>query len=402
MPTVAEALLERAVGWRQGVVARVSEVPLTLADVPVPGFAAVPEPFVTGGTSGGAGPDARQAAIAEALERHAAACCAVEAVDPRATELRWPLESFTLHSTRQQARPDFPYAAGYRDVRCARAWTLPGNEPVWVPAGLVGLAATHCLPATSSGLAAGSSPTRALLRATQELVERDAFTVTWLHGVPARQVALPAELSDPVTTLEGRVTAFDLTPAYSPHPVAAVAGTLPLAGRQRPTLGLACRATWTDAVRKAWLEWCQGTVFVSVWLAGDPDRRLTPAQVTDFDTHAAYYASNLDEWQRLPLWSGPTVQPRQDPPRQGPSAELTELVEALHDNGVRLAYRELTTPEPRAVGLHVVRVLSPDLTPLHADHRWPHLGGRTEDVRWRYPWAPRLATFPSPHPHPLG
>jgi len=77
-------------------VARVSEVPLTLADVPVPGFAAVPEPFVTGGTSGGAGPDARPAAIAEALERHAATCCPIEAVAPPATDPRWPLDSFTL------------------------------------------------------------------------------------------------------------------------------------------------------------------------------------------------------------------------------------------------------------------------------------------------------------------
>lgn len=402
MRTVAETLLDRAVGWRQGVVARVSEVPLTLADVPVPGFAAVPDPFVTGSTSGGAGPDARPAAIAEALERHAAACCPVEAVTPPAADLRWPLDSFTLHSGRQQARRDFRYAAGYRGVRYARAWTLPGNRPVWVPAGLVGLAATHGLPATSSGLAAGASPARALLRAAQELVERDAFTVTWLHGVPARQVALPAELSDPVADLGGRVTAFDLTPAYSPHPVAAVAGTLPLAGRQRPTLGLACRARWADAVRKAWLEWCQGTVFVSVWLANNPDRALTPAQVTDFDTHAAYYAGHVADWHRLPLWSGQPVQPSQDSPSHGPAAELTELVSALHDSGVRLAYRELTTPEPRAVGLHVVRVLSPDLTPLHADHRWPHLGGRTADVRWRYPWAPRLTTYPSAQPHPLG
>jgi ribosomal protein S12 methylthiotransferase accessory factor len=69
---------------------------------------------------------------------------------------------------------------------------------------------------------------------------------------------------------------------------------------------------------------------------------------------------------------------------------------------VRLAYRELTTPEPRTVGLHVMRVLSPDLTPLHADHRWPHLGGRTADVRWRYPWAPTSTIYPSAHPHPLG
>ncbi|MEV4314773.1 YcaO-like family protein [Actinocrispum sp. NPDC049592] len=104
---------------------------------------------------------------------------------------------------------------------------------------------------------------------------------------------------------------------------------------------------------------------MSVWLANNPDRRLTPALVTDFDTHAAY----LKDWYRLPLWSGHTTRPSQDSTCHGPAAELTELVSALHRNGVRLAYRELTTPEPRAVGLHVMRVLSPDLV---ADPRHRH------------------------------
>ncbi|MEV4314772.1 YcaO-like family protein [Actinocrispum sp. NPDC049592] len=121
------------------------------------------------------------------------------------------------------------------------------------PAGLVGLAATYGLPATSSGLAAGSSPTRALLRASRELIERDAFTVTWLHGIPARQVPLPAELSDPVADLGGRVTAFDLPPAYSPHPVAAVAGTLPLqVGSDRRSGLPAARVRRTRCARHGW------------------------------------------------------------------------------------------------------------------------------------------------------
>jgi ribosomal protein S12 methylthiotransferase accessory factor len=74
----------------------------------------------------------------------------------------------------------------------------------------------------------------------------------------------------------------------------------------------------------------------------------------------------------------------------------------LHDKGLRLAYREITTPELAAVGLRAVRVLSPDLTPLHADHRKPHLGGTTKDLAMRYPWARPTGLFPNRHPHPLG
>ncbi|WP_052685143.1 YcaO-like family protein [Lentzea aerocolonigenes] len=385
MKTVAEALIERAVGWRQGVVSQLHPVPHSLSDVDVEGWAAVPEPFAAGGTSGGT---SRVAALAEALERHAAARAPLEIVTDGEC---WPLEHFSLHTVEQRVRGDYRYRKGYVDTQYTRAWTLPRNEPIRVPAGLVGLDASHGLPTTSSGLAAGPSPTSALLRATQELVERDAFTTTWLHSIAPQRFD---------ADLPHGAAAFDLTPAYSPHPVIAVAGSLPIAGQARPTLGLACRATVADALQKACEEWVQGTVFIEVWLARNGSEPI--ADVTDFDKHAAYYATRPSaEWDALPWFSGITTDPPADAVGRGVAAELTELVHALDEHGIRLAYRELTTPELSAVGLHCVRVLSPDLAPLHSDHRWPHLGGRARELSWRYPHA-SPGVFPNPAPHPLG
>ncbi|MGQ0841119.1 YcaO-like family protein [Actinokineospora sp.] len=396
-PPPSAVLLDRAVGWRQGVVSRLQRTPHTLSDVDIPGWAAITDPADTGSTSGGAGFDAEQArlaALAEALERHAATRCPMEA----ATEgPRWSVDEFTLHSAQQRARPGFPFT-GYPKPLYTNAWTLPHNQPVQVPAGLVSLDGRFGLPATSSGLAAGPSPVSALLRAVQEIVERDAFATVWLHGLAPARVPLPDRLLDPVRALGGDITAFDLTPAYSPHPVAAVAGTLPVQGELRPTLGLACRATWREAVAKAWVEWCQGTVFVGVWLTSGDTTRFRPDQVTDFDRHAVHYARALDSWADLPLWTGSTARPPADAGDPGLGAFAT----ALDGAGIRLAYKDLTTPELSAVGLHAVRALSPDLTPLHADHRWPHLGGRAAELSWRYPDLPARTPFPSPFPHPLG
>lgn len=388
---------DRAVGWRQGVIPQLNRVPLSFADVNIANWAATASPFSAGGVSGGAGHDdetARLAAVGEALERYAAARCPLRTTRyVLADEVIWPLNTFTLHSDAQQRNAGFPFRMGYEVVNYTTAWTLPGNEPVWVPAGLVGMDPRYGLPATSTGLAAGISPVRAMLRAVQELVERDALAITWLHQVPARKVPVPDEFQEAVAKLGGDVTVFDLTPDFSPHPVIAIAGTLPLNGRRRPTLGLACRASFSEALQKAWLEWCQGTVFVGmssdVWPAD---------QVTDFDRHAGYYAGHLAEWAELPLWKGDLVDPPTD---SSSSTELQDLVMALTEAGVRLAYRELTTPELAAVGLSVVRVLAPDLTPLHSDHNWPFLGGRTADLAWRYSWA-ASGNYPSRHPHPLG
>jgi ribosomal protein S12 methylthiotransferase accessory factor len=400
--SVPAALVERAVGWRQGVVAELRRVPRSLSDVGVPGWAAIAEPFARGGTSGGASMDdgqAKTAAVAEALERHAAARFPLETGPlPEGADC-WRLDEFTLHSVSQQAAPDFPYSAGYSDPHYTPVWTLPGNTEVFVPAGLVGLQNTFGLPATSSGLAAGASTTRALLRATQELVERDALTIAWLHSLSPHRIPLAAEFTEPVERLGGEVQAFDITPAYSPHPVIAVAGTLPLGGKPRATLGLACRASTADAVEKAWLEWTQGTVFLEVWLSENPDTVLRPEEVIDFDRHAAYYTTRPGDWAALPWLRGEIGPAPTGSPGSGAATELTELVMELTAAGIRLAYRDLTTPELTAVGLRAVRVLSPDLTPLHADHRWPHLGGTTPDVARRFA---ATGTFPNPFPHPLG
>ena len=92
-------------------------------------------------------------------------------------------------------------------------------------------------------------------------------------------------------------------------------------------------------------------------------------------------------------------------PHPRPDDEIAALVDALTAAGVRLYYRDLTTVDVNQLGITVVRVLSPDLTPIHHDHRWPFIGGRANDLQWRYPDGEERRgnrAFPSPFPHALG
>lgn len=68
-----------------------------------------------------------------------------------------------------------------------------------------------------------------------------------------------------------------------------------------------------EAVRKAYEEWVQGTVFIEVWLARNGDRPVEEA--TDFDEHAVYYATNPSKWDALPWFaaSTPTRRPTPQP-----------------------------------------------------------------------------------------
>ncbi|MBW3602189.1 MAG: YcaO-like family protein [Actinobacteria bacterium] len=389
--------LQLGADQRHGMVAPPTVIPTGWADVAGVHHAGISawrdRRTAAGGGAGATDAAAKHAALGEAYERYGA-WAAPLVLRPRHDVPAAERPNFELFTRRQQRRRDFPHAAlAAADAPLTDATDLVTGATVWVPAALVSLDGRFGRVATSSGLAAAPTLAGALLRALQELVERDALTTTWLHGVAARRV--PSD---------GPAAVLDLTPQWSPHPVAAVVGSIPLHGRPRPTLGIACRASWDEAVAKARDEWAQGLVFLADRLA-DPATRLpaSAAEVTDFDAHALYYTAHPDEWEQLPVWAGPTTAaPRRATSDLGDDlVQLRGLRDGLAAAGVRCYARRFLAPDLAALRVHAVRVLSPDLTPLHADHRWPFLGGAARHLQRRYPWT-RGARWPSPHPHPLG
>ena len=407
------SLMRESAGFRHGVVMPPTSVETGPADIPGIAHVGVPQSPATGwaSPSGGAAWDpetAELSAIGEALERYAASVCPlpVRRREQLANEQVIEIEEFALFSQSQRAEPGFPFASLYRDDRdFTNVFSLRDNRAVWVPVDLVPLR-SDVFPSvtTSSGLACGRSQTSALLRALQEVIERDALMTTWLHGIPGRSRPLAARYLDPVHERGGSVFCADVTPDYSPFPVAVVAGNLPRRGRPRISLGAACRASWGEAVDKAYLEWAQGIVFAGYHTDERPGLRFERhTDVRTFEDHAAYYTVHPEHWDAVTLPHGEpaTVEPRE---LSGTTQEiLSEAVSRLSERGVRLFYRDLTTIDLTQLGLTCVRVLSPELTPIHCDQRYPFLGGRTADVRWRYPWAEALpSAFPNPLPHPLG
>lgn len=415
--SVVARVLERACGARHGIVPPWQRVPREQADLPdtenafVGGSRDAGEHVIAGGF-GRTVEDASCAAIAEALERYAAHMARYEVRS--GSEVSRPVldaADFSLFSEEQRARPGFehPYAAR-RDARYAQVYSLDDNSATWVPEELVGLGAraeVPLLPSTSTGLAAAREPLAAILRALEEVLERDALTVTWLASLGGREVPLPRALVDPVVSRGGEVVAFDITQVWNPQPVVIVLGQLPARGLRRYAMGAACRRTRSAALDKAWLEWLQGVSFAGHYVRENAARPVTQASdVRTFHEHGAFYTWNPGEWPGLPIFSkrrGPPA-PLEPPEPEPPVAQtLDALRRAIGAAGARLFYRDLTLPDVRDVGLSVVRVLSPDLALLHGDERLPFLGGRARDVAWRYPdVAASDVAFDNRYPHPLG
>lgn len=296
--TLGTHLMHQAVGQRHGMVLPPQRAPLSMADADIVHYGVprrIDSPWES--ASGGVARrerDARLAAIGETVERAASGLVQLP-MRPRhdiPPDERIDAEDFALFTPDQRAQPGFPHGSIYDpDCPYVEVFSLVDNSPVWVPQPFVSLQDPHRTGVpNSSGLAAGPDPHAALLRGVQELIERDALMTTWLHGLSGRAVAPPSPLVSEVARLSGEFTVLDLTPAYSPFPVAAVMGGIPKRGVWRYSLGVACKHDWDSAVDKAYLEWNQGVLFAGVYgELADVSRIQKDTELHSFDEHAMYY-----------------------------------------------------------------------------------------------------------------
>ncbi len=362
--------------------------------------------------AGGVGTDedsAKLAAIGEAIERY----CATLIKLPLRTKQSIPNGKFTeakqwcLFANQQLENPDFPFGNIYSD-KCmyTNVYDFQTNQELWIPHPLVALRDDYQtgIP-TSSGLAAGPSAFQALLRAIQELIERDALMITWLHSVPARAIKMPTEYSNKINELNGEVWAFDLTPAYSPFPVIAVAGGVKKRGKWRYSLGVACRETWEEALNKAYLEWNQGVLFAGIYEKYVDVSYINDSfKVKSFDEHAIFYTLHPEQWHSLPMFKNKYR--IHEISVKGKNMDNVKALQAIRSafakNNIRLYYRDLTTIDADQLGLHVIRATSPDLASIFAHQEWPLIGNLQDKLKSRYPWASTKLEFPNLMPHPLG
>ena len=371
-------------------------------------------------------PEAIASAIAEAIERY----CAYQ-WDPARTFLaaRDTLEvpsispaECVLFAERQYMLP------GWRTVRWREAdavtWMmgveLTGARPVALPAGLVYLvtppprAEDFFVPASSNGMAAGSSLSGAVYSGLCELMERDALLITWMNRLPAVEIDLHGspgtgrDLAIHFAAFGVVVRAF-LLPTDLPAAVVMAVSFDDDPRKPAQVIGMGCHTDPGVALTKAIFEMCQGRPAEARRFVDKPPRgRLVKYEdVKTLDDHSAFASlpENRDEFAFL--WASGDRRRIQDVPN--PSSgdlerDLAYCVEALGALGSRVAYADLTLPDVSPYGIHAVRVLATGLQPVHFGHDMTRFGGRRLfEVPQRLGVADRVRTEAdlNPCPHPL-
>lgn len=357
---------------------------------------------LVGGGSGLSVRDARAAAIGEAVERYSACI-----VDPDACVVATARElgaaavdpaRFALFSARQYASAGFPYRRFDRDTRLTwiEGTSLPGGERAWLPAQLVHLAGHEDEPpmcrTTSSGLACHATFEGATVAALLELLERDAFMITWKARISwplldwrddERLVSFEETFLRP-TGLQWR--AIDLSAFWDVPIVAAVV-------RGGATLGVGAAAAPT--VRRAVIKALDEATRVRTWaraLRAAGAEAPAAEDIDELDDHMRFYADPRN---------APKVDFLDDSPRRRRVDSVQPVEGGLEALCRRLARRnvtpyavDVTSSDVRDAGLFVVRVIAPGLCALDVEHTAQLLGAKR-----LYEYASG-ALNPDPHPFP--
>lgn len=330
-----------------------------------------------------------------------------DAVDPR---------SLGLYPPERQHEPGhrFPPYDDTRPRRWVWGWSFGRDRPVLVPENYAYYRMRGVHPddpplayEPSNGCAIGGCLEEAVLFGLLEVVERDAFLLTWHARLPVPRIDLAAA-PDPVGRLLAgeierdtgyAVHVFDTTPEHGIPCVWAMA----VDERGRPDHpALACTAAaHLDprlAVRSALAELGPILAHLVRSYPAQAQRAAAmvadPFQVVDMEDHSLLHG-HPDALPRLDFLLKPAgqswVRPRPPDPQPDLRDDLTGAVSRILDAGMDVVVVDQTADEHRAADLHCVKVIVPGALPMTFGHT-----NRRLDL-------PRLTTHPAhtTHPHPF-
>jgi ribosomal protein S12 methylthiotransferase accessory factor len=304
------------------------------------------------------------------------------------------------------------------------AYSLTHEIPRLVPATLVymqyKLDESEGAPGrnASSGLAAGATLEEAILTGLFEVVERDAFTIAWLHRQVRTRINIDLpELQDVLRKrffLDHPSVDFQIYDITLDVPIFSVFGILRRPAEFGPVLCVSSvsRLNPKEAIRKAMREVGQGMPYLRFlrlqlkeW---EPSEDFS--DLTSFDHHFTHYSKRSELIPKaLAFCDGvPEVALSSLPDRSSGRVlgDINACIEMLRNIGKEVIVADITTPEIRDLGLHVVRVIVPGLVPLHGNHNFPYLGVKRlyeipERMGWTYgAWNAAEGFNPFPHPFP--
>jgi ribosomal protein S12 methylthiotransferase accessory factor len=367
-------------------------------------------------------PVARAAAIGEAAERYSGSFVPDASILATAAELAPTAvepSRFALFADWQFAQRGFPFIpfSDESRVRWVRGFSLPDGREVLLPVQLVYLTwrrATGEAPigyATSSGLACGATLEEAVLAGLLELIERDAFMLTWTNRLSLPR--LDWRDDDELCAFEARYlspagarhTAVDLS-AFLDVPVVLAVAEGDGVAEPAFSLGAGCAPTVAEATKKALAEAYAVRTWGRYLMRSEPEP-VDARRVETFADHINFYTRQPRASAARFLIASDVTKPTtamEQLQSRDPLEQIEELTDRLARRGLSAYAVDVTSPDVAVAGLSVVKVAAPELCSLDVRYDARFLGGRR---LYRAAFEVGLAAAPlepdhvNPDPHPF-
>lgn len=373
-------------------------------------------------SNSGAGFDKKTAeysAVGESIERLAAGCynppqnlCAWNELKHNAVHPN----RFTLFSEEQYATDKFPYNIFSENtkVNWSKSINLMNGVEEYVPLSLVKLpyrsvkSEERISPAISTGLALGNSKEAAILSGIFEVVERDAFTVSWFLKLPPnKKLKIEEYIQDFQNICSNNYVcnAYDISIDNLFHTILV---TIHDKTSNNFMIGAATRFTVEEAVKKAFLEAAQGITYVEMLVRNYKDHKLIEDfdKINSFQKHAAFYSiypemrkevgyildENFDFEERKD--SNFKIE---DISNLSKKEMLNIAIETVKNSGFSINYVDITTAELKNLGVEAARILIPGLQSLHGTHTYRFLNTKRLESFSR---GSNIEINTYPHPFP--
>lgn len=440
---LSEKLVSPRFGLVRGLFPGETAIPAAAAPMPVGDPETMHTEWVAGRATSVA--DAKRTALLEALERYAgfapngkasALCTSARELGDLALDPR----NLILHSPDQYAEDDFPFVPFDDEKIMNWVWgySFRRRSPVALPESSVYYGHKHLRDTdsqvvpllafdTSNGCALGSSLEDALLYGLFEVLERDAFLMTWYTRTPPKRVDLHTaddpKLAFLAERMEGEgyeVYAFNITQEFMVPSIWVAAVCLEDSpGKVKTVSAAGCHI---DPEKAAWA----GLIEVAASIPSIRDRMVENRSralamlksgnlVTAMPDHCMLYAL-YESFYRL-QWafhdpSGPyafqsefcSFYNRQQ--SSNLKEDLDAVVSSVLEHGLDVVAVDQTTPEQAELGLVAVRVFLPGALPMSFGHRYRRLHGakrleqRLGTTSRKRATSGHKSVNPWPHPFP--
>lgn len=332
-----------------------------------------------------------------------------------------------IHDKEQYERPRFPFKPFHPDRKIDWVWgySLSQERPILVPE-LLAYYSLGCgngfVYETSNGCALGGSLEEAIFYGILEIVERDAFLMTWYARLPLPRLDLRSADDRELRLMVDRmqtVAGFDLH-VFNATMESGIPSVWALAKNRKPAgVNLICAAgAHLDPIRAV-----KSSIYELAGMLLSLDEKFEAnretyvrmfhdsSQVRQMEDHSMLYGLPqaeerlrflLDEDRPLRTFAE-EFKPRKR--HADLTDDLKDMLQVFSRLNLEVIVVNQTTPEMKRNGLHCVKVLIPGMLPMTFGHHLTRLTGLERVLRvpaeLGYAQQPLTPEQLNPYPHPF-